>query len=248
MILELDCGNSLIKWRITSDDNTQIIKRGVNQCIEHLLTEMDNERLIINFCRIVSVRSMQETEQILCSLKKRYPLVKQALSSAEYLGVKNGYSDYRRLGPDRWAAIVATYLQTKKASLILGFGTAIISDLINSQGQHLGGFIAPGLLLMRQQLLSNTGRIYYHEDLAKNMLAPVTHVGSSTEEAVNGGCHLMVQGFISQQLLLAQKYLGADFVIYITGGDAIHFSIQNAHYVPDLVFDGLALLCPLMAY
>lgn len=245
MILELDCGNSLIKWRI-ADNTMQIVKRGVSQNITQLLAELDKQQLTIHFCRLVSVRSEQETEHLLWLLKERYPLVKQALSSAEYLGVKNGYANYTRLGPDRWAAIVAAYHRNSQATLILGFGTAIISDLVNSHGQHLGGFIAPGLLLMRQQLLSNTGRIHYHQDITKNILAPVTHIGSSTEEAVNGGCHLMIQGFISQQLLLAKKYLGEDFVINITGGDATHFSIANAHYLPDLVFDGLALLCPMV--
>lgn len=245
MILELDCGNSLIKWRIV-DNAKQIITRGVSQHIQPLLADIEDTPFTITFCRFVSVRSEPETAELLSLLKTCYPLVKQALSSNECLGIKNGYKDYRRLGADRWAAIVASYYQNNQATLILGFGTAITSDFIDNQGQHLGGFIAPGLLLMRQQLLTNTGRIHYNESLVKNILAPIEQPGVSTEDAVNGGCHLMLQSFISQQLTLATSYLGKNYIVYVTGGDAIHFTIPQAQYVPDLVFDGLALLCPIV--
>lgn len=245
MILELDCGNSLIKWRIV-DDAKQMITRGVSQHIQSLLADIEKTHHTITFCRFVSVRSASDTAQLLALLNARYPMVKQAYSHEQSLGVRNGYRDYQRLGADRWAAIVASYHKNNQATLILGFGTAITSDFINNQGQHLGGFIAPGLLLMRQQLLTNTGRIHYNESLVNDILAPIEQPGRSTEDAVNGGCHLMLQSFINQQLTLATSYLGENYIVFVTGGDAIHFSIPRAQYVPDLVFEGLELLCPIV--
>lgn len=246
MILELDCGNSLLKWRVVNSHN-EIIVRGASQQLPQLLADIDNSQQAFRFCRLVSVRSEQETSQLIHHIEKHYAVtVKQALSCKESLGVKNGYHDYSRLGADRWAAIVAAYQQSKQATLTLGFGTAITCDFIDPHGQHLGGFIAPGLMLMRQQLLANTKRIHYHENIAKDLLSQVEQPGTSTEEAVNGGCHLMLQGFISQQLQLAKQYFGSEFTIYVAGGDAIHFDIPQAQHIPDLVFNGLALLCPIV--
>lgn len=245
MILELDCGNSLIKWRIVDSHTLQVLARGATQHAEQVLIDINNCKLPIAFCRIVSVRSEKDTLFLIAAIKDYYSIiVDQAVSSAEACGVKNGYLDANRLGVDRWLAIVAAYQQSKQATLVLSFGTAITSDFIDNQGQHLGGFIAPGLLLMRQQLLENTSRIHYHEKMASDLLSPVLVPGKSTEEAVNGGCYLMLQSFISQQQMLAEKYFGASYSLYITGGDAMHFDIPHAQYQPDLVFAGLALLCP----
>lgn len=245
MILELDCGNSLIKWRVVN--NHDVIARGANRQLHPLLEDIANSQQVFNFCRLVSVRSEQETSQLINLLSTQYSVpIKQAVSCKESLGVKNGYKDHSRLGADRWAAIIAAYNKGKTATLTLGFGTAITSDFIDQDGQHLGGFIAPGLSLLRQQLLANTSRIHYHPDIAKDILSPIEQPASSTENAVNGGCHLMLQGFISQQLILAKHYFGNQFNIFTSGGDAIHFNIPDAHHEPDLVFNGLSLLCPAM--
>lgn len=244
MILEIDCGNSLIKWRIIDNHNNVLI-RGANQQLQQTLIDIDSHQLPLQFCRLVSVRSEDETSQLITHIKERYHIpIKQALSCKEYKGVKNGYDDYARLGADRWSAIIASYHHTQSASLVLGFGTAITCDFIDTNGNHLGGFITPGLLLMRQQLLSHTSRIYYDESVAKMLSTTDKALGKSTEQAINSGCHLMVQGFISQQLTLATNYFGSAFKLYTHGGDAIHFNIPNAIHVPDLVFNGLALLCP----
>lgn len=244
MILEIDCGNSLIKWRIVNNHNDVII-RGAHQQLQQILIDINRYQHPLRFCRLVSVRSEEETSQLIEYIKRHYNIpIKQALSQRESLGVINGYNDYSRLGADRWAAIVASYQRSQTATITLGFGTAITSDFIDKNGQHLGGFIAPGLLLMRQQLLSHTSRIYYDETVAKMLSSTDKLLGKSTEEAINSGCHLMIQGFIGQQLSLANKYFGSSYRLYTHGGDAIHFNMPNASHTPDLVFNGLAFLCP----
>lgn len=241
MILELDCGNSLIKWRII-DTNATLIARGAAEESHQLFTELNNYKQHFSYCRLVSVRSEQSTLEIINQLKIHYHInIKQAISTPYAYGVKNGYIDHTRLGADRWSAIIAAYNTSKSAVLVLGFGTAITSDFINTEGIHLGGFITPGLLLMRKQLLSNTGRIHYdkHIEIEYSELP-----GNCTEEAIDNGCHLMIQSFIKQQLTLANQYVESPS-IFVSGGDAKYFDIPNAIYSPDLIFEGLALLCPL---
>lgn len=243
MILELDCGNSFIKWRIL-DIDANLIARGAIEEEPQLFIALENYKQQISFCRLVSVRSEQATLALIEQLKSHYRIsIKQAVSLPLSHGVKNGYLDYKRLGADRWAAIVAAYKTSNKAVLVLGFGTAITCDFINAEGQHLGGFITPGLSLMRRQLLSNTGRIHYDKHIDKD---PSGKLGTCTEDAIDNGCHLMIQSFIKQQLASATQYLGEDFTVFVSGGDAKYFEIPHAIYSPDLIFNGLALLCPLM--
>lgn len=55
------------------------------------------------------------------------------------------------------------------------------------------------------------------------------------------------QGFVLTQLELARSYWGEDFVVFLTGGDAglVSEVVPGARVVPDLVFVGLAMACPL---
>ncbi|RWG24532.1 hypothetical protein, partial [Mesorhizobium sp.] len=68
-----------------------------------------------------------------------------------------------------------------------------------------------------------------------------------TVEAVERGCMLMLRGFVLTQLELARQYWGEDFVVFLTGGDAnlVAGVVPDARVVPDLVFVGLAMACPL---
>lgn len=78
-------------------------------------------------------------------------------------GVRNGYADYQRLGMDRWLAIIGAYQLARGACLVLDLGTAITADYVNAAGEHLGGYICPGLPLMRGLLRTHTQRIRYED-------------------------------------------------------------------------------------
>jgi type III pantothenate kinase len=57
----------------------------------------------------------------------------------------------------------------------------------------------------------------------------------------------MLRGFVLTQLELAREYWGEDFAVFLTGGDAcmVNDVLPQARLVPDLVFVGLAIACPL---
>jgi len=68
-----------------------------------------------------------------------------------------------------------------------------------------------------------------------------------TVEAVERGCSLMLRGFVLTQLELARSYWGEEFSVFLTGGDAelVAGIVPEAKVIPDLVFVGLAMACPL---
>ena len=165
--------------------------------------------------------------------------------SISLAGVTNGYDEFQRLGLDRWMAIVGAYSLSGKACIVLDLGTAVTCDLVSKEGQHLGGYICPGVPLMRDQLRTHTRRIRYDMASAEKALT-LLEPGRSTVEAVERGCALMMRSFVASQVSMAAEFIGEDMEVFLTGGDAVLASeaVSNAHIVPDLVFQGLAIACP----
>ncbi|MCF5709866.1 pantothenate kinase [Pseudomonas syringae] len=248
MILELDCGNSFIKWRVIHRDASIVVAGGVVDADSALLESLGElPDLTLSHCRLVSVRNAAETESLISAIKGIFAISPVcALPARELAGVTNGYETFERLGLDRWLAFVGAYHCARKACLVIDLGTAVTSDFVAADGRHLGGFICPGMPLMRNQLRTHTRRIRYDDAAAERALAKFVP-GRSTAEAVERGCSLMLRGFAVTQVAIAREYWGNDFAIFVTGGDAglVVDVLPDARVIPDLVFVGLALACPL---
>lgn len=246
MILELDCGNSFIKWRVI--DKGAVIEGGVVDSASGLIAAiLANPLLRVARCRLVSVRSDEETSGLIAALVSTFAVeVLCAEPTRVLVGVTNGYEDFERLGLDRWLALVGAYELSKGPCLVLDLGTAVTADFVSGDGEHLGGFICPGLPLMRSQLRTHTRRIRY-DNLAAEQALQREAPGRTTVEAVERGCLMMLRGFALSQLQLASTYLGEDYVVFLTGGDAdlVASAVPDARLVKDLVFIGLAAACPL---
>lgn len=247
MILELDCGNTLIKWRVISSGSGEVVFVGVAVNVAELLVDLQRlSELSLQRCRLVSVRGEEETALLIVAIERAFALkcclAQPALCVA---GVRNGYADYRRLGMDRWLAIIGAYQLARGACLVLDLGTAITADYVDATGGHLGGYICPGLPLMRGLLRTHTQRIRYENPVAGLRGRPL-QPGRTTMDAVERGSVLMLRGFADTQLAVAGECLGADFEVFLTGGDSalIEDVVPFARVVPDLVFIGLAVVCP----
>lgn len=248
MILELDCGNSFIKWRVIDSCCDHVFAGGVVDSDSALLDSLQaltGASLI--HCRLVSVRAVEETQKLITLLVDAFGVsIACAGPSREMAGVRNGYEDFERLGLDRWLAMLGGFRLAGGACLVLDFGTAATADFVDASGVHLGGFICPGMPLMRNQLRTDTRKIRYDDIAAERALESLVP-GRTTVEAVERGCTLMLRGFVLTQLELARKYWGDDFIVFLTGGDAelVSDAVPYARLVPDLVFVGLAMACPL---
>ena len=244
MILEVDCGNTLLKWRVLDQVGRIVSAAGAADDIDHLLAQLNELTMSsVGFVRVVSVRSDAETQALLGALECKFSVdVKLAISAPYLAGVTNGYREPHLLGADRWLAIVSAYSRSGSACLVLDVGTAVTSDFVSADGMHLGGYICPGVRLMRDQLGKQTRRINFLPGSRMDCIAP----GKTTAEAVECGTQLMLVSFVESQVQMARKLLGERFIVFITGGDAalIAVALPDALIVPDLVFDGLALAFP----
>ena len=240
-ILEIDIGNSRIKWRRFADDRKVVTSRGINLDINGFLAEQANHEKP-SAVRLSNVSDTKISSKIADWAGVNWniqPIV--AVVCAECSGVKIQYKDVSRLGVDRWLAMLAAYNQSNGPCLIIDSGTAFTLDVINEEGLHLGGYILPGLRLMRESLVSKTGI-----RLADQVLEPRLELGNSTQEAVfNGGVASLVA--LVEKEIEEQRNKGFKPNVFITGGDASVLddllTYPKSTIEEDLVLDGLSFGC-----
>jgi type III pantothenate kinase len=153
-------------------------------------------------------------------------------------GVVNGYTEAEKLGVDRWLALIGVRSLTQEAVIIVDAGTAITVDAMNNQGQHLGGVIAPGLVMMQASLIKETSGIEL-ETQAEQFQCPA----NNTEQAIFSGAHNAVVGMINQTMDLLQEKMEMPVQFFITGGDAkclLPVLVNQYQYESALVLQGLA--------
>jgi len=100
MILELDCGNSFIKWRVIHTADATIVGGGIVDSDQALLAQVSALTSVrLSACRIVSVRSEEETAALCALIRQAFSVVARVAEPAQQMaGVRNGYEDYQRLG------------------------------------------------------------------------------------------------------------------------------------------------------
>jgi type III pantothenate kinase len=162
---------------------------------------------------LASVRSEEQSELLSSDISSVYPNVAVIVLSSQsnMCGVSNAYQEPERLGVDRWLGVVAAHHLIEGDVVVVDAGTAIKVDIVNKDGRHLGGYIAPGLAMMEAALISNTARIRYSE----SEVGIGDGLPNSTARAVTEGCYEMVLGFLER---IHHQY--QDYKWVATGGDA----------------------------
>lgn len=245
MILEIDYGNTRLKWRLLDSNSLNRIAAGATTDLANLLLLLKESGCAdLKFCRACSVRGSAENTKLTELIEEAYGVsVEYAESKKSLAGIINGYQCASQLGVDRWMAIVGAYTQIQDACIIIDCGTAITVDYVSTSGEHLGGCIAPGLKQMALALGQSTSLVV-DTNKAEEVEQPM--LGDNTQAAINAGIRMMLKGFIKEQLQLAQTELGASYAVLCTGGDSnvVCSELDGAVIQENLVFIGLAIACP----
>lgn len=244
MILDLDIGNTLTKWRLKSSKTNLIEDRGAIWT----RARWENSQEIPDFKQLKVIRISnvggKDIIAVVERLAKRTRVpVHVARSTNKFAGVRNGYSEPAKLGIDRWLGILAAYTALGGCYAV-DCGSAITLDVIKQDGEHLGGYIAPGVRLMRESLKLGTSNVSV--DLDTNT-SGLIYPGKTTKEAVSHGIYLSALGHIEMAFKQSRELLDEDLPVILTGGDAelVAKSLSCSKYIwPDMVYAGLELMFP----
>lgn len=150
--------------------------------------------------------------------------------------IADEYSLPSYLSPDRIALVAAAkYLFKDKGSIVFDFGTTLTVDVIEPDGEYVGGNISPGFRT-RFKSLSRYSRTLPLVDTPGLVRQIGDSLKSSIESGVVSGIMFEIQGYMS---LFPEK------IVVFTGGDALYFAkrMKNSIFaVCNLVLMGLALI------
>jgi type III pantothenate kinase len=242
--LQLDVGNSSAKWRLLCQG--EVSARGKYVADDPASTEVllgCGDR--IDAIWISSVASAESEGSLATLLKQRWGVAPWFARTAGISGdLVNSYADPSRMGVDRWLAMLGARSRSAQRLCVVDAGSALTIDFVAADGRHEGGYIIPGPGLMERALLLDTDRVRFDEAVDYS-LTP----GRSTAEAVRHGIALSQVGAVATALekAVAGEAASEPELFFCGGGGEflVNSLGRGGHYVPDLVFDGLALMASL---
>lgn len=184
---------------------------------------------------VASVAGEALRGELLQVLSRHCRRIAIARTPRRWQGLEIGYPDPSRLGVDRFLAMLAVVGPGAGPALVCGIGTALTIDLVDGEGVHRGGRIAPSPTLMREAMhervphLPRNGGVYQE-------------FADDTPDALASGCEGAVVALIERSLLLAPGDADTRPRLYLHGGGAEPLlpHLPEARLVPSLVLDGLA--------
>jgi type III pantothenate kinase len=183
---------------------------------------------------VASVGPQALAVDLLEALASRFARIDIARTRACCAGVRIAYGDPSKLGVDRFLGLLAAH-ERGGAALVVGVGTALTLDLIDADGRHHGGRIAPSPSLMREALHARApvlpadggGRVDFASD---------------TADALASGCEGAALALVADSFALARERLGRAPALLLHGGGApaLQAALPDAIPAPSLVLEGLA--------
>jgi len=232
-----DLGNSRLKCALLNDNGSL----GTVHAIGH-----DEARFVESLAALLpadaasaclaSVASPVLTQAVLDLLASRFQRISIARSVAHFAGVRIAYAEPARLGVDRFLALLAAHSRAPGAWLVVGVGTAITIDLLDGNGLHRGGRIAPSPRLMREALHQAAAQLPAHG-------GDYVEFAADSHDALASGCDGAAVGLIERSLREATHEVGHTPGLLLHGGGAGALAphLPHALQAPSLVLEGLAL-------
>jgi len=213
----IDIGNTRTKIGVFINRGIHQVERldkGIDKIVS-FLKELEYEKSIIS-----STIPLSDADKLALSVSGT-PLF---LDHYTALPITNTYSTPETLGRDRLAAVVGgQFLYPNQNVLAIDAGTCITYDLIDRDGNYLGGNISPGLELRARAMDEFTGALPLVSDFGPQAL-----LGTTTESAMTSG---IVNGFIHEVNGVIESYSLAypDLKIVLCGGQA-RYLVNHINY------------------
>lgn len=183
---------------------------------------------------LAGVASPALQAKLLDVLLTRFARVGFARTHRACAGLRIAYAEPVRLGVDRFLSMLAA-VQTRQDVLVVGVGTALTLDLVDAEGRHLGGRIAPSPTLMRESLHARAAQLPVEG-------GDYIEFAHDTRDALASGCEGAALALIEHGRQHAAQRLGRLPRLWLHGGGApaLQPRLTDAALHPALVLQGLA--------
>lgn len=159
-------------------------------------------------------------------------------------GVKTGVrlliDNPREVGPDRVANAIAAFHLYGGPAIVVDFGTGLNFDVVSTEGDFLGGAIAPGMGIAADALFRLAARLYQVE-----FVRPPRAIGKNTMHAVQSGLIFGYVGLVEGIVRRIQAELDRRAAVIGTGGLAVVIAEETSvieHIEPNLTLEGLRIV------
>jgi type III pantothenate kinase len=233
-VLAIDAGNTRIKWGWFAEgcwvDQSWMAGAQVDQLGAVLTARSSPDKIVIS-----NVAGGAVGERIGAALKPFSVQPQWIKGEARRCGVTSGYSDPAQLGSDRWAALIGAWHLFHGPCVVISAGTTLTVDALSGEGVFLGGFIVPGLELMRAALARNTAQLKLQD-------GRFTYFPDCTADAIASGAVNALAGSIERMRRFMEETGQIAPLMVVSGGAAAllepHLNAR-VEVVDNLVLEGL---------
>ncbi|MBM3690666.1 MAG: type III pantothenate kinase [Actinobacteria bacterium] len=246
MLLAIDVGNTNIvlglydgesltrSWRIKTDAYATADEYAIQI---KALTANSPQITGIALCSTVPsvLREMREM------IKRDYSEIKTVIVEP---GIKTGVSvstdNPKEVGTDRIMNSLAIFHRHGGPAIVVDFGTSTNLDVINANGDFIGGALAPGIEISIDALANRAAALRKIE-----LQKPRAAVGRNTVEALQSGAYFGFAGQVDRLVTQIISEIGPVKAVVATGGLAstvVEACSTITHLEPDLTLEGLRLV------
>lgn len=249
MLLAVDVGNTQTalglyagsdlseSWRLATERSSTADELGV------LLSGLLDFDGVDGICLASTVPVLVREWEALASKWAEAPLL--VVGPGVKTGIPIRYDDPREVGPDRIVNAVAARERYGAPVIVVDFGTSTNFDVVSSEGEYVGGVLAPGIETSMEALFARAARL-----VKVDYVAPEAVIGKTTVGGLQSG---LVYGFAGQVDGIVgriREELGAEARAVATGGlaDVVAPHSRTIERVdPFLTLDGLRMVWELNA-
>ena len=244
MLLAVDAGNTQTAfglfdegklgehWRVATEPDRTGDELGV------LLTGLLDLDTVDGICLSSSVPSLVRSYEDFAERWAGAPIV--VIGPGARTGIPIRYDDPREVGPDRIANAVAVLERYGAPSIVVDFGTSTNFDVVSSDGEYVGGVLAPGIEISMDALFARAARLFRID-----FSAPSTVIGKTTASGLQSGLVYGFTGQVDEIVTRIRGELGTEARAIATGGLA-ELIAPHARTIervdPLLTLEGLRIL------
>lgn len=156
------------------------------------------------------------TEQALKDFQRAWRLRPFQLTAETARGIGIDFPKPQSIGADRLANAIGARAAFGAPVVVVGFGTAVVFDVVNRRGDYVGGIIAPGLAAMTSYLHEKTALL---PEIKIREIDAV--IGKSTKQAMLIGAVHGYRGLIRELIGKLKRELASPRLpVVATGGYA----------------------------